>query len=46
MQETILIALIFIFIYFLICFNNKNTDYIETNIGNKFFIPVRIKMDI
>jgi hypothetical protein len=38
MQETILIALIFIFIYFLICFNNKNTDYIETNIGNKFFI--------
>lgn len=38
MQETILIALIFIFIYFLICFNNKNTEYIETNIGNKFFI--------
>ena len=38
MQETILIALIFIFIYFLICFNNKNTQYIETNLGTKFFI--------
>jgi hypothetical protein len=38
MQESILIALIFIFIYFLICFNNKNTEYMETNIGTKFFI--------
>ena len=38
MQESILIALIFIFIYFLTCFNNKNTVYIETNIGNKLFI--------
>jgi hypothetical protein len=38
MQESILIALIFIFIYFLICFNNKNTEYIETNMGTKFFI--------
>jgi hypothetical protein len=38
MQESILIALIFIFIYFLTCFNNKNTVYIETNIGNKLYI--------
>jgi predicted metal-dependent hydrolase len=37
MQESILISLIFIFMYFLICFNN-NTQYIETNIGTKFFI--------
>lgn len=38
MQESILIALIFIFIYFLICFNNKNTEYMETNMGTKFYI--------